>query len=56
MLGEGYIAVILLLVWYVERGLATHWLTRTMTRNIVAEYGVMAFICLVLVANALLNH
>jgi hypothetical protein len=56
ILGEGYVAVILLLVWYVERGVIAHVLSRTMTRSIVGEYAVMAFICIILVANALLNH
>jgi hypothetical protein len=56
VLGDGYIAVILMLVWYVERGVIVHVLSRTMTRSIMLEYIVMAVVCLVLVANAVLNH
>jgi hypothetical protein len=56
ILGQSYIAAILVLVWYVERGVIVHVLSRTMTRTVAGEYAVIAILCLVLIANALINH
>ncbi len=52
----GFVAVILLLVWYVIRGLVVHGLEESLSKNVVLEYGLMAAIAIYLVVTLILNR
>jgi hypothetical protein len=39
---EGWFAVMLLLAWYINRGLVRHTIEESFTRNVVLEYGAFA--------------
>ncbi|MDQ6773154.1 MAG: hypothetical protein M3024_09215 [Candidatus Dormibacteraeota bacterium] len=41
---EGFFAVILLLIWYVNRGFVRHTVDETLTRNVVIEYGIFVLL------------
>lgn len=45
---EGYFAGMLLLVWYIDRGLIRHTVEESFTRNVVFEYGVFGLLLAIL--------
>src|SRR6267378_6942419 len=42
VVNEGWFAVMLLLAWYINRGLVRHTIEESFTRNVVLEYGAFA--------------
>ena len=50
------VAVILMLVWYVERGLIVHFVSASLTRNVLREYALLGLVAIALIANALINR
>ena len=52
LLREGAVAVMLLLAWYINRGLVRHTMEETLNRHVLIEYSVFGFILVLLfVAN-----
>jgi hypothetical protein len=51
-----FVAVVLLLVWYVIRGLIVHGLEESLNKNVIFEYGLMGGIAVYLVVTLLLNR
>jgi len=45
---EGWFAVVLLLAWYINRGLVRHTVEDSFTRNVVLEYGAFAIVLIYL--------
>jgi hypothetical protein len=45
---EGYFAGMLLLVWYIDRGLIRHTVEQSFNRNVVLEYGVFGLLLAIL--------
>jgi hypothetical protein len=50
------LATILMVAWYVNRGLGYHVLEGTMSPGIFVEYAIGALVCVALVATAILTH
>lgn len=51
-----HLAAILLVAWYVNRGVGYHILKNALTRGILVEYAIGALICVGLAVSALLNR
>ncbi|TMC81284.1 MAG: hypothetical protein E6J06_13190 [Chloroflexi bacterium] len=41
---EGWFAAMLLIAWYINRGLVRHTVEDSFTRNVVLEYGAFAIV------------
>ncbi|MBO0685653.1 MAG: hypothetical protein J2P45_21050, partial [Candidatus Dormibacteraeota bacterium] len=41
---EGFFAVMLLLLWYVNRGIIRHTVEETLTRQVIIEYGLLVLV------------
>src|SRR5207302_7233880 len=41
---EGFFAVMLLLLWYINRGIIRHTVEETLTRHVVIEYGLFVLL------------
>ncbi len=54
--GTGPLAVVLLLTWYVVRGLIMHSLEEALTKNVVFEYALMGGIAVYLIVTVILNR
>jgi hypothetical protein len=54
--GTGPMAVVLLLTWYVVRGLIMHSLEDALTKNVVFEYALMGGIAVYLIVTVILNR
>jgi len=51
-----HVAPILLAAWYVNRGFGVHLLEGTLSPRIFAEYALMALLCVLLIASALISR
>jgi hypothetical protein len=56
LLDVARLATILLVAWYVNRGMGYHVLEGTMAPGIFVEYAVGAVVCVALIATAILTH
>jgi len=56
ILPAAQVAVILMLVWYVERGVIVHFVAGDLTRSVLREYALLGLLALALIVNALLNR
>ena len=48
VINEGWFAVVLLIAWYINRGLVRHTVEDSFTRNVVLEYGAFALVLIYL--------
>jgi len=48
VINEGWFAVVLLIAWYINRGLVRHTVEDSFTRNVVLEYGAFAIVLIYL--------